>query len=362
MLRGLFMNLSMRSALVLALPGCLAFALVKGCAASGDKPEDDGGCTIGSERCACTQGGACDPGLECLSGICVDPTPGTGGTGTGGNGPGPSSSGAGAGMPCLQGCAAVDVVFALDSSASMISKNQALAASGAFQQVVQALATMNCGTIDYRIGVTDDNDRGWTVPPGWTGANPWFESAALGENEIVLAFSGAANAIVNGGQSTPLGCEHVLTSTVTLLSGDTTGFLRTGALLVLVLVTDVDDYGAYDQLGGNSCGLGCSTPPTPVASLYNTLVTLKGSDPAAVGTIIVAGDPAMNGGPNPCGQPQSCNEIFHSTRLWQFAGSMMGMNGYTASLCAGPTSVPTAVQAAFEGNIDLACQQFMPPE
>jgi hypothetical protein len=30
-------------------------------------------CVVGSERCACTQGGGCDPGLLCLSQICVSP-------------------------------------------------------------------------------------------------------------------------------------------------------------------------------------------------------------------------------------------------------------------------------------------------
>jgi len=33
----------------------------------------DGSCAIGSEGCECTQGGACDPGLECLGGICTTP-------------------------------------------------------------------------------------------------------------------------------------------------------------------------------------------------------------------------------------------------------------------------------------------------
>jgi len=31
-----------------------------------------GPCEEGSESCPCTPGGACDPGLECLSNLCVD--------------------------------------------------------------------------------------------------------------------------------------------------------------------------------------------------------------------------------------------------------------------------------------------------
>ena len=34
-------------------------------------------CTIGSEGCECTGGGACDPGLTCLSMICVNAGPNT---------------------------------------------------------------------------------------------------------------------------------------------------------------------------------------------------------------------------------------------------------------------------------------------
>src|SRR5262249_4348655 len=31
-----------------------------------------GNCAVGGEGCACTVGGTCDPGLSCLSSVCVD--------------------------------------------------------------------------------------------------------------------------------------------------------------------------------------------------------------------------------------------------------------------------------------------------
>ncbi|MFV8750676.1 hypothetical protein ACNOYE_08990 [Nannocystaceae bacterium ST9] len=34
---------------------------------------DDGNCPIGSEGCECTGGGGCDPGLECVGGLCEMP-------------------------------------------------------------------------------------------------------------------------------------------------------------------------------------------------------------------------------------------------------------------------------------------------
>ncbi|MEM9461875.1 MAG: hypothetical protein AAGF11_47390 [Myxococcota bacterium] len=32
-----------------------------------------GGCPVGSEGCPCTMGGGCDPGLECIDMACTDP-------------------------------------------------------------------------------------------------------------------------------------------------------------------------------------------------------------------------------------------------------------------------------------------------
>lgn len=48
------------------------FLLLAGVSSCGS--DDDGGadCAVGSERCACTAGGECDPGLTCLSDTCVD--------------------------------------------------------------------------------------------------------------------------------------------------------------------------------------------------------------------------------------------------------------------------------------------------
>lgn len=43
---------------------------------------DDGSCPIGSEGCPCTQGGGCDPGLECMGDVCTPPAPDTTGPNT----------------------------------------------------------------------------------------------------------------------------------------------------------------------------------------------------------------------------------------------------------------------------------------
>ncbi|MCA9687868.1 MAG: hypothetical protein KC457_37265, partial [Myxococcales bacterium] len=179
---------------------------------------------------------------------------------------------------------------------------------------------------------------------------------------ISVHFQAAATKVGNSGGAS-LGCEHILSSAVNLLGNDQSGFLRDDALLVLVLMSDVDDYGWYDQLGGNSCGVGCNVAGQPVQVLQDTLVALKGGDSAGVSTIVIAGDPMSNAGDNFCGQPQSCGaptSAFHAERLYEFASIQGGMNGYVADICDGAAAVPTAVQTALTDNIDLACQEFEP--
>jgi len=134
-----------------------------------------------------------------------------------------------------------------------------------------------------------------------------------------------------------------------------------------VMVTDVDDYGAYDNENGNDCGIGCTTVGAPVNTIYDGLVGLKGGDPKGVAAIVVAGDPNVDDGVNFCGQPGTCCSgvdclVFHADRLWAFAGMQVGSNGHAANLCGGAQTVPTAVQTALGDNIDLACQEFGPPE
>jgi hypothetical protein len=365
-----------------AVCSVLAGATLEGCKAE---------CAIGSEGCECTAGGSCDAGLQCLSRTCVnagpnfedgaeddtggDPsTSGDGDPSTSGDG---DPSGDGDGDPtkldvfepetgddegtCMDtGCKKVDMLFALDGSLSMTEEINALKSSQAFLGIVDALAGLNCGGIDYRIGVTGDNKNGWVVPPAWAGSKPWFDSTEYTAAEIATHFQAAATVVQNSGGAS-LGCEHVLSSSVALLATDNTGFNRDDALLVLVLMSDVDDYGWYDQLGGNTCGLGCQTPGQPVATLYNTLVNaVKGGDPAGVATIVIAGDPSITSATNFCGQPQSCATAYHAERLYEFADLQEGMNGYTADICAGPSAVPLAVQTALGDNIDLACQEFEP--
>jgi hypothetical protein len=79
----------------------LAQAVVAGVLLPACGGEDGGACVIGREMCACASAGRCDPGLQCLSNLCVNVGGGAGGSGGGGSGGsiGPSIGGPGAGVP-----------------------------------------------------------------------------------------------------------------------------------------------------------------------------------------------------------------------------------------------------------------------
>lgn len=338
-------------------------------------------CPVGSDGCPCTDGGACDQGLSCQDGnICGDgsgPVSDTDGPGTATSNDDATDgvkldvgSADSTGNGCMQsGCTQVDMLFAIDSSLSMSEEIAALSASQAFSAIVDDLAELNCGGIEYRIGLTNDNDGGF-IGFGANG-NPWFDSMEMTSDEIASAFTAAAGTILGAG-GTGIGCEHVLSSSLSTLALDTTGFLRQDALLVLVLITDVDDYGYYDQAGSGFCeGLPvslCPVVPQPVDTLYNQLVTLKGGAAEGVAAIVVAGDPDVTEGMNFCGQPASCcgvgggecGQAHHAPRLYEFAGMQVGMNGYSGDICDGAAQVPLLIQDALTNNIDLACQTYEP--
>ncbi len=389
----------------LSVAALLSAAAPLGCGDDSVQSSTNADCPVGSEGCPCTDGGACDGELSCLSDVCVDAGSGATGTTAGGGSTGTTTAGTGTatgtttsttGTPststpatstpttgtiydvgdqptttgnpdCVpEGCKKIDLLFALDSSGSMTEELNSLAAFQAFNQVIEQLEDINCGDIDYRVGVTDDNDSGWVVGGDWNGADPWFDSTALEPDELAMAFNSAVSKLLGFGGA-PVGCEHVLTTAMNLLQGDNTGFVREDALLVLVLITDVDDYGWYDQLGGNSCGLGCQQSGLPISTIQLNLTAIKGGDENGVAAIVVAGDPSINGGTNFCGQPGTCCggadcQVFHADRLWEFADIQSGTNGYTANLCDGPQSVPNAVGDALNNNIDLACKGFEPPQ
>ncbi len=382
-----------------------AFVLGIACTSDDSAQETQGSCAIGSIGCPCTDGGGCDSGLVCQEGTCKGEASGTGsetgtssgtstmgGTATMGGTTGtsgtstsmgassdPSSSTASFKLdigvetttddpPPEIGCTKIDLLFVLDGSGSMIEERSSLAGIGAFTSIIDTLSGLGEGNIDYRVALTTDNDNGYIAPPGcWDGGEPWIASEGKDPAEVASAFNCAVATFGTNKYEASVGCEHVLTSAVDLLDGDASGFVRDDALLVIVMVTDVDDYGAYDQQGGNDCMIGCATPPTALAELQGRLIdNVKAGEVDGLAAIIVAGDPSQNDGVNFCGQPGSCGcggldcGVFHATRLYEFA-ALLGQNGTVADICDGPMSVPDAVETALTTNINIACEMFDPP-
>jgi hypothetical protein len=287
----------------------------------------------------------------------------SGGTSTGVGGAG----GSGGSVGCPSGCNEVDVLVAIDTSKSMAEE------IGSFRSrqveliapAVSALASINGGCTRYRIAVTDEKDSGFRVPPAWIADTPWFDSTALTEAQIVAAID--AVVALPALSEPPLGCEHVLSSATERLVADDTGFVRPGALLVLLLMSDVDDYGAYDQATGNTCMIGCATKPEldPREALLK-LLALKGS--AAVVALVVAGDPIVDGGKNACGQPASCGcegggggggggdcgRAFHADRLSQFAD--LAPYSKFVDICQAPGKIAAEIVWAIASTVDEACR------
>ena len=135
---------------------------------------EEGTCQVGSEACACTGGGGCDPGLTCLSGVCVD----AGGTSMGdGADDGATDGGEGSGTTSAVDDTAgddgpkldvgpapdvpvdvceqdVDVVFTMDVSTTMTFFFDALLADMA--DVDAALAAVNANPRYGLIVFVDD--------------------------------------------------------------------------------------------------------------------------------------------------------------------------------------------------------------
>lgn len=284
------------------------------------------------------------------------PDSGSTGSGSGSTGPGETT-----GAP-VSGCGKIDVLFAIDGSASMFAERMALAAADKFVEVADALAALH-GGIDYRIGITTDSDDQFIGAGCWQEPEPWIASAGHTSMETAASFKCAMGLFGQDDLMAPMGCEHVLTSAVDLLDPDMQGFLRPDALLVVVLVTDVDDYGAYDQVGGNSCGLGCATMPTPVGDLVSRLQGVKDGQAAAVTALVLAGNPALSPGLDACDRPGSCGcdgfdcDVFHADRLYEFA-DMLGDRGGTHDLCEGSSSLIKAIKTGLTDVVEPACAQF----
>lgn len=175
---------------------------------------DGGDCVVGSETCSCTPGGGCDPGLSCLSNVCVD-AGGTSSNDSADDAPGDSGSNDTTGasdddddddgpkldvmsvvdLPVDECEQQVDVVFTMDVSTSMTFFFDALLADMA--DVDAALASLNA---DPRYGLIVFVDDYAVV----NGGAPFDDIAALqAEFQSWKVFTNSiSEPQINGGTNT----------------------------------------------------------------------------------------------------------------------------------------------------------------
>ena len=171
--------------LELALACLVASAAACFIASSDDTVAEDtetgtttGECPVGTETCPCTPGGACDPGLECRSGLCVagdgDGDPGDGDPGDGdpsgdGDGdPGDGDPGDGDGDPdpptacdpLLQDCDGDQLCVPLPSGDPVfacVNRTEDLTLGSSCSYLNDCAPGLTCTLANYVPGCNDDS-------------------------------------------------------------------------------------------------------------------------------------------------------------------------------------------------------------
>jgi len=176
----------------------------------------------------------------------------------------------------------VDILWVIDNSISMINE-QAAVALGA----EDFTANLEDTEMDFQLGViTTDVDR----TNGTAGV-------LLGEPRVLdAAYNGYADAFRTRVQQGNTGSdqEKGLQAAVSALSSPlaytaNAGFLRDGAMLSIVVLSDENDCSDNGALGAASTGEECYTRAselTPVTDLVRQLVDIKNGDPVVISGIV----------------------------------------------------------------------------
>lgn len=166
----------------------------------------------------------------------------------------------------LPDCKAVDLLFVVDNSNSMMAEQDSLATS--FEGFIAGIQANLTETNDYHIGVVTTDAYAHNVEGCQSiGAlvtqtdqgecGPWAEGRFISlADDLDAAFTCAAKVGIDGS-----GDEHQLEAALTAIGpeqagpgGCNEGFLRDDALLVLVLITDEDDGAVQTQVHTGSPG------------------------------------------------------------------------------------------------------------
>jgi hypothetical protein len=239
-------------------------------------------------------------------------------------------AGEGAGNDRGRACRPIDVLFAVDNSGSSTQKEQQ-ALRDAFPGFASDLLDV---AADYRVGLVDGcaqpatlHTRGTSGSCNFAGGHSWIESSSPNASEEFrcVANIDSRDALCNGNAD-----EQPVTTAATALdpaSGQpNAGFSRADALLVVVAITDEDEW---------------LQPPATAQVLHDRLVASKG-DPNEVVFVGV-------GGRSDCDGPYG--DATNAVTLQQIA-AQFGERGRFWDLCQG--NLDDGLQQAVDA-IDDVC-------
>ena len=260
------------------------------------------------------------------------------------------------------GCQKVDFLFVIDSSNSMGTNQANLIAS--FPEFVATIQATLADVDSYHVGVvTSDayvpNPAGCQIAgalvtqtggkessmavcdPFAEGFRFMTDADDLGTKFACAAQVGTAGA---NDEAMMLGATRAIAQDMNLPGACNDSFIRSDALLVLVLITDEDDPGTC-VLGGD-----CTGSPGDPAMRYQQVVDVKGVASNVVTLSLTRGAPG-----NICGAAQGTEK--DGLRVMEFT-QLFGMNGLQGDICAA-TFGPFFEDAV--ALIDSACSDFVPP-
>jgi hypothetical protein len=266
-----------------------------------------------------------------------------------------------------QRCDEIDILFVIDNSASMSLEQSNLVANfPQFVQVLDTFLTEDGNPIDYRVGViTTGVTKSWQEESAWPGLPPsstgqtgsdgmmmmdcgmtqrWLER---GDANVADAFSCIAQ-VGTAGPIREMPLEAIrLALTERVVDGTNFGFLRSGALLGIVVITDEDDCSRQDDGFTVAAGQDVCDTPEPVATYAGLLDSITGArDKWALAVIA---------GPGPGMCFSSLGSAYEAVRLKELA-SMAGDNGVVGSICEG--DLAGGLQDALAA-FDLACRDLI---
>jgi hypothetical protein len=281
------------------------------------------------------------------------------------------------------GCQALDLLFVIDDSGTMLSEQEMLvAAFGDFVSVLESYETSIGTQLDYRIGVTttgvsthysvegipgyvtlDGRDGELIEPDGATA--PWIEgpgpevAAQFGEIAVVGTYGPSYEMPLLAMQKAIEGSEA---------GGANEGFLRADALFAVVFITDEDDCSRTDDYWAlppeeHSCFDYPAEHSLMDVAGFKTLLDARFGGEGAYVAAVVAGEPPPDG-VAPCAYGEDGAIV--AGRLNEFIVedvNAAGEHGVMHDICEAQSSgdMASALDEAMQ-LIDVACDEFIPPE